>query len=661
MFFRLRALALAGLGLLPVLTESVHAWTAFPEGEVRVEDLRTKGAVDGLLRFRLKAHWHVYWLHPGDAGYAPSVRIGADSATLRFPLPTRLDLGGDVVALALGDSATFPFRAEHWKGGDSVTLKFLVCKESCLPRKLTLVAEAGDSAGLGKLLARLPGTSSKDRPVLRRSGAGLKGELWAGFPGRKGDSAQLYAAPPMEWRAGLGLASRRSGDTLWLGLPVQSYADSLPASGKVLLAAGPWDDGTAFQDSVELTVGAAPPVAPVGGAGSGGLWLALALGLLGGLILNLMPCVLPVLALKALSLSKLSNQTRRHARLSGVASAAGILVGLLGLASVVVALRAAGLTAGWGAQFQEPRYVAFLAGLMVLFSVNLMGFFEFRIPGMALSGERGSLVGEFLQGLLAVALSTPCSAPVLGSAVVIALGQPVAGIYAIFLAIGTGLALPYLLLAAAPGLARFLPRPGAWMEYLRRGLSLPMLATALWLLWVLGGQIDRALSLQVQIVLLGMAGVAALLGWIQQGQRRGLERGLAVAVLLLLGLATWMSREVHESGKVKWLPFTAARLDSLEVIGKPVLVDGTADWCATCKLNKAVVLKSDQVEDVFAAKGLVVLEADWTRRDSVFGNWMAGYGRQAVPFNLLVLPGKEPKLLPELLTKDIVLEPLREK
>lgn len=658
MTIRLRALALAGLGLFLALTESVHAWTAFPEGEVRVEDLRTKGAVDGLLRFRLKDHWHVYWLHPGDAGYAPSLKIGADTATLRFPLPTRLDLGGDVVALVHGDTVAFPFHAGHWKDGDSLVVKFLVCKESCLPRKLTLVAQEGDTSGLAFRLARLPG-AGKDRPVLRRSGAGAKAELWAGFPGRAGDSAQLYSAPPMDWRAGLALAPRTTGDTLWLGLPVQSYADSLPGSGKVLIAAGPWNDGSSFQDSVELTVGAAPPAPVVGEqTGSGGLWLALVLGLLGGLVLNLMPCVLPVLALKALSLSKLSNQTRRHARLSGVASAAGILAGLLGLATVVVALRAAGLTAGWGAQFQEPRYVAFLAGLMVLFAVNLLGYFEFRVPGVALSGERGSLLGEFIQGLLAVALSTPCSAPFLGSAVVIALGQPVVGIYAIFLAIGTGLALPYLLLAAAPGLARFLPRPGAWMETLRRGLSLPMLATALWLLWVLAGQIDRAQALQVQFVLLAMAGVAALWGWSQHGQRRGLERILALLALVLLGLAAWMSHEVRESGKVKWIPFSQARLDSLKAAGTPVLVDGTADWCATCKLNKAAVLKTEAVEEAFARRGLVVLEADWTRRDSVFGNWMAGYGRQAVPFNLLVVPGKEPKLLPELLTREAVLEAL---
>ncbi|MEN9354177.1 MAG: hypothetical protein RL318_1502 [Fibrobacterota bacterium] len=654
MLTRLRALALVGLGFL--LTESVPAWTAFPEGEVRVEDLRTKGAVDGLLRFRFKDHWHVYWLHPGDAGYAPSIKSGNDTATLRFPLPTRLDLGGDVLALVHGDSVTFPFQFPVWKEGDSVVVKFLVCKESCLPRKVTLVAQPGDSVGLGPLMRTMPVPASSP-VILRRSGAGTKGELWAGFPGRAEENkAMLYAAPPMEWRAGLPLKSRTSGDTLWLGLSISTYGDSLPTSGKVLLAAGPWKDGTAWQDSVPLSIGLAPalPSEDV----SGGLWIALLLGLAGGLILNLMPCVLPVLALKALSLTKLSSQAKQAARLSGLASAAGILTGLAGLATVVVVLKTAGLVAGWGAQFQEPRYVTLLAGIMVLFGINLLGFFEFRVPGVVLSNHRHHLLGEFFQGLLAVALSTPCSAPLLGTAIGMALGQPTFGIYAIFLAIGTGLALPYLLLAAFPALARFMPRPGMWMETLRRVLSLPMFATVLWLLWVVGGQLDRGVHLQVLMAMLGIAALGGMVGWAQARQRPWAERITVLAVLLGLLGAVALAREDAPSARVTWLAFSPERLDSLTAAGKPVLVDGTADWCLTCKLNKSRVLRNGEVEEEFAKRGLVVLEADWTRRDSSFGAWMAGYGRQAVPFNLLVVPGKEPQLLPELLTKDLVLDPL---
>jgi DsbC/DsbD-like thiol-disulfide interchange protein/cytochrome c biogenesis protein CcdA len=648
---RLRALALAGVGLF--LTESVPAWTEFPEGQVQVEDLRAKGTFDGLLRFRLKPGWHIYWLHPGDAGYAPSLRIGQDTARLRFPLPKRLDLGGDVIALTHSDSVAFPFHAAAWKGADTLTVKFLVCKESCLPRKFPLVAVPGDTANLGTLLSHLP-DAGHSAVVLHRSGTAHQGELWAGFPGKASESsAHLYAAPPVDWRAGRELAARTTGDTLWLGLAITPYGDSLPGSGKVLLAAGPWRDGTAWQDSVELTVGSAPAM-PVT-AGQGSLWLALLMGLAGGLLLNLMPCVLPVLALKALSLTRLSSEAKRTARLSGLASAAGILTGLASLATVVVLLKATGIATGWGAQFQEPRYVAFLAGLMVLFAVNLLGLFEFRVPGVVLTGTRTHLVGEYLQGLLAVALSTPCSAPILGSAIGIAIGQPIAGIYAIFLSIGTGLALPYLLLALFPGLARFLPRPGAWMETLRRVLSIPMFATALWLLWVLGGQIDRGLHLQIQFLLLGMAGLAALVGWAQGSQRRRVERLAFLATVAVLMAAATAARAEVVSGKVRWMAFSQARLDSLGAAGKPVLVDGTADWCLTCKLNKARVLRDGAVEDAFAQAGLVVLEADWTRRDSAFGAWMAGYGRQAVPFNLLVRPGKEPRLLPELLTKGAVL------
>lgn len=649
----LRALALAGLGAFFVTNAS--AATSFPEGTVTVRKFQASAAVQGLLHFELKPGWHVYWLHPGDAGYPPELRIGQDTARLSFPLPKRFDLGGDVLSLAYEDSVTFPVNAKVWKQGDSLAVKFLVCKEACLPRRLVLATETMDTVGLGALLGRLPKVGGL-HPVARLSGSRTSAQLWIGFPGAKSGQGELYVAPSPEWRAGQALAPRTSGDTLWLGVAATSLADSLPDTVRFLAAAGV--GGLRWQDSLQAGWGTAPPVgAPSSGTG---LWFALLLGLVGGLILNLMPCVLPVLALKALSLTRLSAEESKMARLSGLATAAGILTGLLLLASTVVALKATGLTAGWGAQFQEPRYVAFLAALMTVFAVNLLGLFEFRVPGVALSQHHSLWVGEFLQGLLAVALSTPCSAPVLGSAVGVALSQPVYGVYAIFLAIGLGLASPYLLLAAAPRLAKLLPRPGEWMETLRRILSLPMFATTMWLLWVLGSQMERGAHLRFQFVLLGIAALAGAVGWAQRSMRRGAERALAVVLILAMVGAVWLSQLREPVSKVIWMPFTPARLDSLKAAGRPVLVDGTADWCLSCKVNKARVLRDAQVEAVFAASQLVVLEADWTRRDSVFGNWMAGYGRQAVPFNLLVLPGKEPILLPELLSKAMVTEPLEE-
>jgi suppressor for copper-sensitivity B len=649
----LRALALAGLGAF--FFTNASAATSFPEGTVVVRKFSQASAVQGLLHLELKPGWHVYWLHPGDAGYPPLLRIGTDTARLSFPLPKRFDLGGDVLSLAYEDSVTFPVTAKMWNQGDSLIVKFLVCKEACLPRKLVLAPESVDTIGLGVLLGRLP-TVGALHPVARLSGTRKSAQLWVGFPGAKSTQGELYVAPSPEWRAGQALASRTNGDTLWLGVAATSLADSLPDTARFLAAAR--IGAVRWQDSLRATWGSAPPVTAPKGTGT--LWIALLLGLVGGLILNLMPCVLPVLALKALSLTRLSIKESKVARLSGLATAGGILTGLLLLATTVVALKATGITAGWGAQFQEPGYVAFLTVLMVIFGVNLMGLFEFRVPGVALSHHHSMWVGEFLQGLLAVALSTPCSAPVLGSAVGVALSQPTYGIYAIFLSIGIGLAAPYLLLAAVPKLAKLLPRPGEWMETLRRILSLPMFATALWLLWVLGSQMERGAHLRFQFVLLGIAALAGALGWAQCSMRRGAERALAIVLILAIGGAVWMSQFREAASKVTWMAFSPARLDSLRAAGKPVLVDGTADWCLSCKVNKARVLRDAQVEAVFAASKLVVLEADWTRRDSVFGNWMAGYGRQAVPFNLLVLPGKEPILLPELLSKGMVTDPLRE-
>jgi len=646
-----RFLALVGL----MLAASAPA-VDFPEGRVQVSDLRGQAKIDGLLRFQLQPGWHVYWLHPGDAGYAPSLRIGTDSVKLAFPLPHRYDLGADVWALGYSDSVVFPFRAAHWQEGDSLRVKFLVCKERCLPRVVSLVPEAGDTAGLGQILSRLPVPGG--RPVARLSGSAKAKELWVGFPGHARDTgAVLYAAVPDDWHGSKPLGSRVTGDTLWLGVALQPYADSVPSSLHFLGAAGPWKDGSSWQDSAVATAGTVPAVAAA--AGRGGLWIALVMGLLGGLLLNLMPCVLPVLALKALSVTRLSREERRFARFSGLATALGILVGLMTLASVVVGLRLAGVGIGWGGQFQEPRYVGLLTTLMVLFGVNLLGLFEFRVPGFAVAKTRSRLFGEFLQGLLAVALSTPCSAPVLGSAIGYGLSQTTFVVYAVFLAIGLGLSLPYLALAAFPSLARLLPHPGEWMEVLRRILSLPMFATALWLLWVLGAQMERGRHLRFQFALLAVAALAGWIGWAQRRGKFAWERALWGLLIVAFAVGTWLASPALDLARNAWLEFSPARLDSLQAAGVPTLVEGTADWCLSCKVNEAHVLRDGAVGDELRQRHVALLRADWTRRDSAFGNWMAGYGRRAVPFAALFIPGAPADLWPELLSRGSVLEKLR--
>jgi len=649
-----RFLALAGL----ILAASALA-TDFPEGRVQVSDLRGKAKVDGLLRFHLQPGWHVYWLHPGDAGYPPSLKIGTDSVKLAFPLPHRYDLGADVWALGYSDSVAFPFHADRWQAGDSLRAKFLVCKESCLPRVVSLVPEAGDTAGLGQILSRLPAPGG--RPVARLAGSAKAKELWVGFPGHSRDTgAVLYAAVPDDWHGSRPLGSRVTGDTLWLGVALQPYADSAARSLHFLGAAGPWKDGSAWQDSAVATSGNAPVATSGKTSGASGLWIALLMGLLGGLLLNLMPCVLPVLALKALSVTRLSQEERRFARLSGVATTFGILVGLMALASVVVGLRAFGVGVGWGGQFQEPRYVGLLAALMVLFGVNLLGLFEFRVPGFAVAKSRSRLFGEFLQGLLAVALSTPCSAPVLGSAIGYGLSQTTAVVYAVFLAIGLGLSLPYLALAAFPSVARLLPRPGEWMEVLRRILSLPMFATALWLLWVLGAQMERGSHLRFQFALLAVAAVAGWIGWAQRRGKFTWERVLWGLLIAAFVAGTWLARPAQETpSRGAWLEFSPARLDSLQAAGIPTLVEGTADWCLSCKVNESHVLRDGTVEDELQRHHVALLRADWTRRDSAFGNWMAAQGRHAVPFAALFVPGAPADLWPELLSRGSVLEKLR--
>ncbi len=643
----------AALALL--LAAALRAET-FPEGNVTLEDLRGKDApVEGLLHFQLKSGWHIYWIHPGDAGFPPSLSVGVDSARLMFPLAHRYDLGADIWAQGYSDSVSFPFRAPNWKGGKA-QVKFLVCKESCLPRTLDLVPQPGDPDGIQKYLKSLP-AASKERPAARLVHSGQNRELWLGFTDRPDDSVRLLVGVNDDWHCGRSLGVRRSRDTTWIGVAIQAYGDSSANSLRLLASAGPWRNGSSWQDSLVATAGPEPLETNPEGMGEA-FWLALVMGLLGGLILNFMPCVLPVLALKALSVTKLANESHWQARLSGVATALGILSGLAALASLVVVLRTVGL-GGWGAQFQEPRYVAALAALMVIFGVNLLGFFEFRAPGVVLKQHHSQLIGDFLQGLLAVALSTPCSAPILGSAIGYGLSQPAPVVYAVFLAIGFGLSIPYLALALFPALAKVMPHPGAWMETLRHVLALPIFATALWLIWVLGAQMERGSHLRIQFVMLLVAALAGWLGWAQHRLKSRLETALWIGLGLSLALVIIMAAWKPAPLAAKWQVFTPARFDSLQTAGRTVLVDGTADWCLSCKVNEADVFRNREVMAELNRHHVVLLRADWTRRDSVFGNWMGRYGRHAVPFAGLFAPAAAPDLWPEILVRPQVLRKLR--
>ena len=407
----------------------------------------------------------------------------------------------------------------------------------------------------------------------------------------------------------------------------------------------------------------------------------LLLALLGGFILNGMPCVLPILSLKLFGLVQASGKTTRTIRIGALATTAGILASFWALAGTAVVARQAGAAIGWGVQFQQPGFVAFLTVVVLLFSLNLWGLFEIPLPArLARLGDAGvsagsgadghGLAGHFASGLFATLMATPCSAPFLGTALSFALGQSGGTIFAVLTAVGVGLAIPYLMLAAAPGAAKWLPRPGDWMLTLRGIMGFLLAGAVVWLIFVLGGQID---SVSLALFELGLLGLSFFL-WLRQ--RAELERrrtgfwwllagATAVGVILFAGRATPAAHDLSatngstsgtspSAGAVVWTRFDRAEAERLSAGGRLVFLDITADWCVTCKVNERLILNNPAVVAAFLGHDVLAMKADWTNRDDGIARFLAEHGRYGIPFYMLYRPGGAPHLFGELLSADEV-------
>jgi suppressor for copper-sensitivity B len=391
----------------------------------------------------------------------------------------------------------------------------------------------------------------------------------------------------------------------------------------------------------------------------------LILGVLGGLLLNAMPCVLPVLSLKILGLVKSRGQGRVHVVSGSLATAAGILVSFWALALAAVVARLAGATVGWGVQFQEPTFVTFLTIVVLLFCLNLWGVFEVPLPARlanwaATSGGEG-LPGHFTAGLFATLLATPCSAPFLGTAVGFALSQSTAVIFATFSAVGIGMALPYLLLALSPGAVKVLPKPGPWMDRFRSFMGFLLAAAAVWLLYVLSSQVSRERLAFIELALL----LVALFLWLRSKSPKGSAWSAIAIVGLLLSIggslvlsATSEAPSSQTTSRtphlISWVPFDRQEAESLAAEGRLVFVDVTADWCFTCKVNERLVLETEEIAAAFAQFQVVPMKADWTNRDESIADFLTAHGKYGIPFYLLYRPGREPHLFSELLTREAV-------
>jgi len=619
-----------------------------------------------MLHQRLARGWHTYWENAGDAGAPPELTLdlpeGWTTGPLQFPAPSRIAFGPLMNYGYTGEAAfLLPITPPaSLTLGQQVTLNaeatWLVCAEVCIPEEgrftLTLDVAASPSPAHAIRFMAAEAALPRAAPFTARFGfSGARGTLEVesdSFSPASLRGAEFFPlaagvienAPPQTLTTrdgGLSLALTRGPGELPARLTgVLTVTDAAGVRGAYLIDAGPG-----------ATPGSNLPI-----------WQLLAFALLGGLILNLMPCVFPVLAMKAMALARLGGADRRHIRLEALGYTAGVVLGFLAIGGAMLGLRAAGGVAGWGFQFTYPAFVAGMAWLMLAVGLNLSGVF--RVSGPSTSGTGGS----FGTGLLAVIVATPCTAPFMATAIGAALTLPPAASLAIFGAMGLGMALPYALLGVFPALGRLLPRPGAWMERLRQFLAFPMYAAAAWLVWVLAQQAgpDGVLTALVGAVLIALAAWAY--GVAQQSARtpRRLSQSLAVAALFaalamlpLLGTAPPASA-APASGEA-WSP---QRLAELRSEGRPVFVNLTAAWCISCKVNERLAIHTEATQRAFAVAGVTQLKGDWTRGDAAITALLREHARDGVPLYLLYPGGGgQPAVLPQILTEGIIMEALR--
>lgn len=659
--------------------------------------------------------WHTYWKNPGDSGLPTELTwqlpAGLDAGDIAWPVPHKIAIGTlanygyeGTVLLPVPVTVAQTFAPGPLAKDVTVQLKasWLVCRKECIPEEgnFTLqlpiqsttalhgaafdAAQKAQPQPLAKPSAQQQAQVDGDALQVRVAGlpAALRGKTLDLFP--ELPEVLHNAAPGTQqwegdvWTARIPLAEQRSNSPNTLPVVLaERVQGSTPRPGyrADLTVQGPWP-AVAAKASVSPALEAAlkanaalagsglPPAAP-SGASSLTFTAALLGALLGGLILNLMPCVFPVLAIKVVGFTRHAQDRRAH-RVSGLAYTAGVVLSFLALGALMLGLRAAGEAVGWGFQLQSPAVVAALAGLFTVIGLNLAGVFEFgnMLPSSVASLQaRHPVADSFLTGVLAVAVASPCTAPFMGASMGLTATLPAPQALAVFAALGLGLALPYLAASLWPAVARALPRPGAWMDTFRRFMAFPMFATVVWLVWVLGQQsgIDGAASLLILLVGLG------LLAWslaLQGRARRWLGSVATVAMALLLwAFGPHVTRmadvatapaDATATAAQGWQPWAPGAAEALVASGRPVFVDFTAAWCVTCQYNKKTTLANSEVLADLHAKNVALLRADWTRRDPAITAALAQLGRNGVPVYVLYRPGKPPVVLTEVLSVDEV-------
>ena len=665
------------LFLILLLTTSSSLWSNsfFQASDSSVEVTSESEAMmkgDELLlglNFKLTPGWHTYWKNPGDAGEGASVTWqlpkGFQTSEILWPGPEAIPVEPlmtfgyeDEITLLTKikalDAAVFPAIVK-------AKVSWYTCKDICVPQEanLELTIQNGEKVNtffaneLSNVFLNLPKElSSKHRVEALDDNYFLQMELDGNTPV---SSAYFF---PEEY----GLSSYSKEQILEinknsLSLQIsQSEVDLKLQNFAGVLLLNNQDSRTFFNVNLNLNNNQKQESLSISE-----LVLTIIFAFIGGLILNAMPCVFPILSIKILNFVEQSEGSKEKMIQHGLSFSAGVLVTFLSIAGLLLLLKSGGESIGWGYQLQSPLMVTILIYLFVAIGITFMS-------NLVLGGQLaqlgninqgyGDITSSFLTGVLAVIVASPCTAPFMGSAVGIALLQPGFITIAIFVSLGLGFAAPYLLLSFYPSLLKVLPKPGAWMETLKQFMAFPMWGSALWLTWVLSGQVQTD---SVLMVLLGALFIALGLWILEKNQSSdGFAKWMSLSsVTILLGAALWLAptdyENIEQDTSSDLNNYSPEFLDSLLAENKPVFLNFTADWCITCKVNEAIVLNQVSIKNALESKGIVYLKADWTRKDETIANKLAEYGRTGVPLYLLYSSEGIPVILPELLTEDMLL------
>lgn len=636
------------------------------------------------LHFVLDPGWHIYWINAGDAGEPPRVDwqlpAGITAGDLQFPAPERLPLG-PLMDFGYQHEVLLPIpmRADaSLRSGTKAILRgqlhFLVCSNVCIPGKAELDHTIAVTSQPG---ATDPATEplflAAERALPRTLPLGVsvqvqqtKTAFVIRLTGKSAASAEFYPYDQNLIANAAPQIIRPQLDGLWITVEKAQGLQQIPAQLHGLLKL---PDGTAYQFTSPITTGYA--VIRVTAAKPGtGLLRVLGLAFLGGLILNLMPCVFPVLFIKGLALVQSSGHERQQMRAHGAMYALGILVSFWAIVALLLLLRAGGHHLGWGFQFQSPYFVACMALLFFFLGLSLAGLFEVGLSVTSVGGElaqHAGYSGSFFTGVLATVVATPCTAPFMGAAIGFALSQSALITFAVFTVLALGLAAPYVLLTLQPAWIRLLPKPGAWMEYLKQAVSIPIFLAVIWMVWVFA---QVAGSNGVAALLAGLL-LTAIAGWVL-GHWPAKRLATVVAIVLVaaaIALPCLAAKALSATGTMTetsaqttaWQAFSPQRLAAARALGKPVFVDFSAAWCLSCQVNERVVLDRPDVEEAFRKNGVVMMRADWTNHDDTITAALSQLGRSGVPTYALYSGGPQsaPTLLPEVLTTGIVMDALK--